>query len=168
MRWLLLAAILLLSGCVLVSFEDYVHAETQQARQSIVWSGGTRGLPEQPLVFVPDFRQFTRSFPAPRAHLIVVTRVPQTLHIESATVRNMDSGKMRTLHFPQPVEVRQPLGRDGHYRGFLPLLETPDFADFAGAAAIRLEVVYATAGGGRETRTFLLKRKQVRDFAWVT
>jgi hypothetical protein len=165
---LLLLTVLLLSGCVLVSFEDYVHDETQEARQSINWGGGTRGLPDRALVIVPDFRQFTRSFPNPRAHLIVVTRAPQTLHIESATVRNMDSGKMRTLHFPQPVEVRQPLGRDGHYRGYLPLLEKPDFADFSGAAEIRLEVVYATAGGRKETRTFLLKRKQVRDFAWVT
>ena len=168
MKKLSMLAALLLSGCVLVSFEDYVHADTQQARQSILWSGHTRGLPDEALVLVPDFRQFTRSFTAPRADLIVVARSPQTLHVESATVRNMGSGKVRSLRFTQPVEVRKPLGDDGHYRGYLPLLDAQDFADFAGASAIRLEVVFATAGGGRESRTFLLKRKKVRDFAWVT
>jgi len=167
----------LVSSCTIVEYEDYVHEQTQEARQAIIWQQRTMEkvseLTDEPVFLIPNLREFSTSFSQHKAKLILCSESEQQIIITKAILTNDHTGRKVQKTLEEKVVIdKKGYNKKNPLFTSIYLFQDEDMdyvGDFQNAESLTLEVFYRFDSTSPEKKkTYVIKLKKAKDIAWVT
>jgi len=165
-----------LTGCTMGTEKNYIHRETAHYHWRVVNGVCVNGVGDielaEPVVFVPNFRTFSWDHPS-RPSLIILSKTPVEVHIQSATLAAPGGSPEKTLEVDWQLSVTKKRDRSttfgeriasgGFFKGKR-MIDTDVFVarhtfEFTPAAfntysPLRFEVVASVDGAPYKTHSF--------------
>ena len=176
---ILIMSALGLSSCSTAKLDDYVHEPTNDIRNKLISQRArvkpVSKLTEDPVLLVPNLREFTTSFTVQCVKLIICSDAKDRILISDITLVNDDTG----YEFKDSLNKEVTLQHRGHkesgpYQTWIYLIKGNDidYKNFKGATGLTLSVTYKflsnTTSPDAERKTYKLRLKTVTGTAWAT
>jgi hypothetical protein len=167
---------ILLTGCKVVHFEVFEHAETQKYQRQFVTELPSNvfekhaNLVDSGILFIPKLRELALE-PSYRSFVSFYSKQKNEIFVDRIIISTEDPEEKATLIVKKTIEITEIDETTGFLRSSVPAF----FGDVENAGRIllrdtvRMSVYYRIAGHNTERRMdFILIRKEVSDRAWIT